>query len=65
MHGSIAKGLGILLHFSQPGRIAAHQEQLCILVLKQHIYADSLLRSPHAEVIDSHPNLSVSEFQED
>lgn len=33
VHGRVAKGLGILLYFSKPGRVAAYQVQLCILVL--------------------------------
>ena len=40
VHGRIAKGLGILVHFSKPGRIAAHQEQLCILVLRHVMHID-------------------------
>ena len=41
VHGSVAKGLGILLHLSKPGSIATHQVQLCILVL--HISMSSVL----------------------
>ena len=42
VHISIPKSLGILLHFSKHGRVAARQVQLCLLVL--HMSTSSVLR---------------------
>ena len=41
VHGSVAKGLGILLHLSKPSSIATHEVQLCLFIL--HIAMSSVL----------------------